>query len=96
MASDGKRTMSERLEPYDQGYRDGWHDIHISARPRRQRRRRRNKEYALGYRQGRDDGGTHRGVLEWWPDYARGASQTLHVSRPIGAQTASNTAESIP
>jgi len=28
-------TGARRLEPYDQGYRDGWHDIHISPMGRR-------------------------------------------------------------
>ena len=47
-----------RLEAYDQGYRDGWHDIHISPIRRRKRRRARSAEYALGYDHGRTDGAT--------------------------------------
>jgi len=61
-----------RLEPYDQGYRDGWHDIHVTRRKRRRKRRGRNTEYALGYGHGRTDGDVHPGWPDWWPAYARG------------------------
>ena len=61
-----------KLEPYDQGYRDGWHDIHITRRKRRRKRRQRNAEYALGYGHGRTDGDVHPEAPEWWPDYAQG------------------------
>jgi hypothetical protein len=62
-------------ESYDAGYRDGWHDIHVSLRVRRKRRQRRSEampetseakgEYALGYRHGRVDGAVHPGCPEW-------------------------------
>lgn len=32
-----------QLEPYDQGYRDGWADIHVTRRQRRKRRRLRSE-----------------------------------------------------
>jgi hypothetical protein len=60
-----------RLAPYDQGYRDGWHDIHLSPRPRRARRRRAGAEDATGYGHGRLDGACWPGYREWWPDFAR-------------------------
>jgi hypothetical protein len=59
------------LEPYDQGYRDGWHDIHITYRQRRKRRRLRSAEYALGYQHGRIDGDAWPEFPEWWPDFAQ-------------------------
>jgi hypothetical protein len=65
-----------RLEPYGQGYRDGWHDIHITHRQRRRRRRLRSAEYALGYAHGRIDGAAWPEYPEWWPDFA----QALRVS----------------
>ena len=54
-----------QLEPYDQGYRDGWHDIHVSPLRRRKRRRARSAEYALGYAHGRTDGATWGQYPEW-------------------------------
>jgi hypothetical protein len=60
-----------RLGPYDQGYRDGWHDIHITYRQRRKRRRLRSAEYALGYVHGRIDGAEWPEYSEWWPDFAQ-------------------------
>ncbi len=57
-------TRRTQLEAYDQGYRDGWHDIHESSRPRRKRRRQRSQEYALGYQHGRIDGASHPKVAE--------------------------------
>jgi hypothetical protein len=60
-----------RLAPYDQGYRDGWHDIHVSRRPRRARRRRASAEYATGYGHGRLDGACWPSYREWWPDFAQ-------------------------
>ena len=72
--------MSERLEPYDQGYRDGWHDIHVSPVARRKRRRAKD-EYALGYGHGRIDGATW-GQFEEWSDY-RDAPAILEEPRPI-------------
>jgi hypothetical protein len=57
------------LEPYDQGYRDGWHDIHVTHRQRRKRRRLRSAEYALGYDHGRIDGATW-GQYPEWADFA--------------------------
>jgi hypothetical protein len=58
-------TGAARLEPYDQGYRDGWHDIHVSPLRRRKRRRARSAEYALGYDHGRTDGATWGQYPEW-------------------------------
>ena len=58
-------TGARRLEPYDQGYRDGWHDIHVSPLRRRKRRRQRSAEYALGYQHGRTDGATWGQYPEW-------------------------------
>ena len=80
----------EQLEPYDQGYRDGWADIHKSRWPRHHRRQDRNAEYALGYRHGRTDGDEHPDYPVWWPDYARGhlsgsvsrAGETALFSQP--------------
>ncbi len=62
---------TSRLEPYDQGYRDGWHDIHIAHRQRRTRRRARSTEYALGHQDGRIDGAEWPEYPEWWPDFAQ-------------------------
>jgi hypothetical protein len=62
---------ARQAEPYDQGYRDGWHDIHITHRQRRKRRRLRSAEYALGYAHGRIDGEAWPEYPEWWPDFAR-------------------------
>jgi len=62
---------ARQLEPYDQGYRDGWHDIHVTHRQRRRRRRLRSAEYALGYAHGRIDGDAWPEYPEWWPDFAR-------------------------
>jgi hypothetical protein len=76
-----------RLDPYDQGYRDGWHDIHITRHPRRRRRRQRSDEYALGYGHGRTDGDRHPDYPDWWPDFARAAVHSLHVPRPSTAHT---------
>ena len=58
-------TRTRGLEPYDQGYRDGWHDIHVSPLRRRKRRRQRSAEYALGYQHGRTDGATWGQYPEW-------------------------------
>jgi hypothetical protein len=65
------RARPVQLEPYDQGYRDGWHDIHITRRQRRKRRRLRSAEYALGYAHGRIDGAEWPEYPEWWPDFAQ-------------------------
>jgi hypothetical protein len=74
--------MSTALpEPYDQGYRDGWHDICVTRRQRRARRRARSLEYALGYAHGREDGGSHPGYPDWYPDYARGPLTRPDLSR---------------
>ena len=59
------RARPVQLEPYDQGYRDGWHDIHVSPLRRRKRRRARSAEYALGYDHGRTDGATWGQYPEW-------------------------------
>jgi len=64
--------VSPRLELYDQGFRDGWHDIHVTHRKRRKKRRQRSAEYALGYEHGRIDGKAHPDVQKWWPDFAQG------------------------
>jgi hypothetical protein len=60
-----------RLGPYEQGYRDGWHDIHVSRRTRRKRRRLASAEYATGYGHGRVDGAHWPAYREWWPDFAQ-------------------------
>ena len=81
------------LEPYDAGYRDGWHDANMPGRSRwarRKRRAARSTEYALGYRHGRIDGPTHPEYAEWWPDYARGpktAARQAPSFRPGRATT---------
>jgi hypothetical protein len=64
-------TEARQLEPYDQGYRDGSHDIHVTHRQRRKRRRLRSAEYALGYTHGRIDGAAWPEYPEWWPDFAQ-------------------------
>ena len=64
-------TGARQLDPYDQGYRDGWHGIHITHRQRRKRRRLRSAEYALGYAHGRIDGEEWPEYPEWWPDFAQ-------------------------
>jgi hypothetical protein len=53
------------LEPYDQGYRDGWHDVHLGPLRRRKRRRARSAEYAAGYDHGRTDGAVWGQYPEW-------------------------------
>jgi hypothetical protein len=58
-------TGAHQLEPYDQGYRDGWHDIHRGPLRRRRRRRQRSAEYAAGYDHGRADGATWGQYPEW-------------------------------
>jgi hypothetical protein len=58
-------SRTRGLEPYDQGYRDGWHEIHLSPLRRRKRRRARSAEYALGYRHGRIDGAAWAQYPEW-------------------------------
>jgi hypothetical protein len=60
---------AQSLEPYDQGDRDGWHDIHVTHRQRRKRRRLRSTEYALGYSHGRADGARW-GQYPEWADFA--------------------------
>jgi hypothetical protein len=72
-----------RLEPYDQGYRDGWHDIHITRRQRRKRRRSRSAEYALGYAHGRIDGAGWPEYPEWWPDFAQAPSVAHDPASPV-------------
>jgi hypothetical protein len=69
---------AQSLEPYDQGYRDGWHDIHVTHRQRRKRRRLRSTEYALGYSHGRIDGAEWPEYPEWWPDFAQ-APRVAHA-----------------
>jgi hypothetical protein len=64
-------TGARQLERYDRGYRDGWHDIHITHRQRRRRRWLRSAEYALGYAHGRIDGTMWPEYHEWWPDFAQ-------------------------
>jgi hypothetical protein len=70
-----------QFEPYDQGYRDGWHDIHISPLRRRKRRRQRSEEYALGYDHGRTDGATW-GQYPEWADFAS-APRISTFPRPL-------------
>ena len=65
---------TRQLEPYDQGYRDGWHDIHVTHRQRRKRGRLRSAEYATGYAHGRIDGAAWPQYREWWPDFAQGST----------------------
>ena len=60
-----------QLEPYDQGYRDGWHDVNVTRWPGRTRRRQRSQEDALGYQHGRVDGAEHPEAPDWWPGYAQ-------------------------
>jgi hypothetical protein len=77
-------TGTTRLEPYDRGYRDGWHDIHITHRQRRKRRRLRSAEYALGYAHGRVDGGAWPEYPEWWPDFAQAPRVAHQPATPAG------------
>ena len=86
---------ARRLEPYDQAYRDGWHDVHISPLGRRKRRRARDAEYALGYRHGRTDGATWGRYPEWRtsrrrlassmpPSHSSGADATVQTTLLLG------------
>jgi hypothetical protein len=79
---DGGAHAARRLEPYDQGYRDGWHDVHITRRQRRRRRRLRSAEYALGYTHGRIDGAEWPEYPEWWPDFAQAPSVAHDPASP--------------
>ena len=81
-----------RLAPYDQGYRDGWHDVHVSRRPRRARRRRASAEYATGYGHGRLDGASWPAYREWWPDFAKAPRIATSAARfeAFGAPGAAN------
>ena len=63
---------STQLEPYAQGYRDGWHDRRIRHTKRRRVRRRANREYGLGYNHGWADGEGR--DVDWWPDFAAGVT----------------------
>jgi hypothetical protein len=74
-------SRTRGLEPYDQGYRDGWHDVHISPLRRRKRRRARSAEYSLGYRHGRTDGATW-GQYPEWRDFAS-APRLADASEPL-------------
>ena len=56
---------ARHLEPYDRGYRDGWHDIHVSPQGRRRRQPARCAEYALRYEHSRSDGPTWGQYPEW-------------------------------
>jgi hypothetical protein len=69
---------AQSLEPYDQGYRDGWHDIHLTHRQRRKHRRMRSAEYALGYAHGRIDGAAWPEYREWRPEFAQ-APRVAHA-----------------
>ena len=73
-----------RLAAYDQGYRYGWHDVHVSSWPHRKRRRERSEEYALGYAHGRIDGAARPEYAEWWPGFA----QAPHVVTSPARETA--------
>jgi hypothetical protein len=74
-------SRTRGLEPYDQGYRDDWHDVHISPLRRRKRRRARSAEYALGYRHGRTDGATW-GQYPEWADFTS-ASRIVCAPEPL-------------
>jgi hypothetical protein len=74
-------TGARQLEPYAKGYRDGWHDIHVSPLRRRKRRRARSAEYALGYQHGRTDGATW-GQFPEWADFAS-APRITDAPEPI-------------
>lgn len=87
--------MTAIIDPYDQGYRDGWHDIHISTRQRRARRRRSSEtrtteskgEYALGYRHGRVDGAAHPSCPDWDDGHRAGSVRDLPVGCPWEPRT---------
>ena len=83
------RARPVQLEPHDQGYRDGWHDIHITHRQRRKRRRARSAKYALGYAHGRIDGAGWPECPEWWRDFAR-APRVAHDPASPARFAASN------
>lgn len=76
-----------RLQPYDRGYRDGWHDTHVRHRRGRLRRRRQDVEYALGYDHGFEDGVRWPEYPEWWPDFARGSLRTTKGNALTTAQS---------
>lgn len=80
-------------EPYDQGYRDGWHDIHVTRRQRRAQRRARSPEYALGYAHGRADGDLHPAQPDWYPEYARGPLTRPLIPRSSRGPSPSETAD---
>jgi hypothetical protein len=88
-----------QLEPYDQGYRDGWRDIHKGPVRRRRKRRARNAEYALGYGHGRTDGLTW-GQYPDWQEFSAthvvGGPQPLVWTRRDGAFHAATFGDSSP